>query len=172
MKTRIDHATVVTAHNGRVVVLADTSIVFGDGRIITVGPTAEIAANASAESSPVPLDELVGRPLGAILVRVGRITPDQLGQALQRQKQSHCVIGQSLVEMELVSETDIDWALDVQAGRQPAEAGADMVVIDGGSYLVTPGFTPGSSISRPTTPATPPRPPRPTPVVLTRPRRA
>ncbi len=140
MKTRIDHATVVTARHGRVAVLADTSIVFGDGRIITVGPTADITTDAAGGPLSVPLDELVGRPLGAILVRVGRITSDQLSQALQRQKENHCVIGQGLVQMGLVGETDIDWALDVQAGRQPPEAGADTVVIDGSSYLVTPGF--------------------------------
>ena len=141
MKTRIDHATVVTARNGQITVLADTSITFQDGVITAVAPTAEASVSKpAAADAKLPLDELVGRPLGAILIRSGRITSEQLTHALQHQKKSHCVIGQTLLEMGLVSEADIDWALAVQAGRQPDEAGADTVVIDGSCYLVTPGF--------------------------------
>ena len=141
MKTRIEHATVVTMRGSRAVALHDSSITFYKGVITHVGPTAgETTGKSPSSKSMPPLEELVGRPLGAILVRLGRITNEQLSRALQAQKQSYNVIGQTLLEMGLVDESDIEWAMAAQAGRHPAEAGADTVVIDGSSYLIAPGF--------------------------------
>lgn len=124
----------------RPVVLHDTSVTFHQGLITAVAPSAQAMTLGPTHKNAIPLDELVGRPLGAILVRLGRITSDQLTRALQQQKTTHQVIGQTLLEMGLVDDSDVEWALAVQAGRQPPEAGTDAVVIDGSSYLVAPGF--------------------------------
>ena len=140
MITRIDHATAVTCRHDNVVVLEDTSITFADGVITAVGPSTGIALVRPAGESMPRLEDLVGRPLGAILIRMGRLTSEQLVRALDKQKQTHCVIGQTLLEMHLVSEADIEWALAAQSGRVPPEAAADVLVIDGESYLVVPGL--------------------------------
>lgn len=140
MRTRIDHATIVTCRQSRPVVLRDTSITFQDGVITTVEPTPPAQGTPPPAASAPPLAELVGRPLGAILIRMGRITGDQFARALRQQERTHCVIGQTLLEMRLVTEADIEWALSVQAGRQPSATLQDIVVIDGSSHLVVPGL--------------------------------
>ena len=133
MKTRIDHATVITPRSDGVVVLESTSVTFDDGVITHVGPSAAIEAQAAGEPL-VALGELRGRPLGAILIRLGKVTRDQVAAALERQKAAHGVIGHVLQEMGLIRENDIEQALEIQAGREPAE------IIDGRNRLVIPGL--------------------------------
>lgn len=133
MKTRIDHATVITARGNGVVVLDSTSVAFEDGVITFVGPSTNYDAQAAGEPL-VSLGELRGRPLGAILIRLGKVTRDQVAAALEQQKTGHGVIGHILQEMGLVSEADVEHALEVQAGREPAE------IIDGRNRLLIPGL--------------------------------
>ncbi|HOB76107.1 MAG TPA: 8-oxoguanine deaminase [Phycisphaerae bacterium] len=133
MKTRIDHATVVTPRGDQVAVLENTSVTFEDGRITHVGPSASYDARA-ADELLVSLGEYRGRPLGSILIRLGKVTREQVVAALDRQKAGHGVIGQILLDMGLVSEADIEHALEIQAGREPAE------IIDGRNCLLIPGL--------------------------------
>jgi cytosine/adenosine deaminase-related metal-dependent hydrolase len=141
MRTRIDHTTIVSCRGSGTEIQKDGSILFEGGKIKAVGPTSELSVDKPAAAGVTPpLADLVGRPLGAILVRSGRLSREQLNRALEQQAKKHNVIGQTLLEMELVSEAEIEWALAVQAGRQPDIASADTVVIDGSSYVVTPGL--------------------------------
>lgn len=133
MKTRIDHATVVTPRGDHVAVLENTSVAFENGIITSVGPSVAYDAQACGEPL-VSLGELRGRPLGAILIRLGKITREQVVAALERQKGNQGVIGQILLDMGLASEADINHALDIQAGREPAE------IIDGSNCLLIPGL--------------------------------
>jgi cytosine/adenosine deaminase-related metal-dependent hydrolase len=133
MKTRIDHATVITPRGDGVVVLENTSVTFENGVITHVHASPQPDAPAAGEPL-VSLGELRGRPLGAILMRLGKISREQVAAALERQKATHGVIGHILLEMGAVSESDIEQALEVQAGREPAE------VIDGRGRLVIPGL--------------------------------
>lgn len=142
MKTRIDHATVVTPAGAGVSVLADTSIAFENGAITAVGPTAELRTQRAPVQNLPPLSELRGRPLGSILLKMGRVTAEQITAALDRQRTSHGVIGHTLVEMGAVTEADVEAALAAQAGRDPSAFCDEMgvQVIDGRDALVIPGL--------------------------------
>jgi 8-oxoguanine deaminase len=133
MKTRIDHATVITPRGDGVVVLENTSVTFEDGVITHVDSSTALDAQAAGEPL-VSLGELRGRPLGTILLHLGKITREHVTTALERQKCSHGVIGQILHQMGVITESDIEHALEIQAGRDPAE------VIDGRNRLVIPGL--------------------------------
>lgn len=100
--------------------LEDTSVAFEDGVITHVGPSAGFEDRAAGEPL-VSLGELRGRPLGAILTHLGKVTREQVVAALEQQKTGHSVIGQVLLKMGLVTEADIEHALDIQTGRAPAE---------------------------------------------------
>ena len=54
--------------------------------------------------------------LGAVLVRQGRITEDQLGRALELQKSRNAKLGHILVLEEVISEEDLVRALAEQLG--------------------------------------------------------
>ena len=141
MKTRIDHATVLTCRNREVAVLKDTSVVFEDGVITYVGPISELdVRSAASEHRGLAVGELKGRPLGAILVRMGVTTREQVARAVERQRNTHGVIGNVLVQMGYVTEADVEIGLAVQAGRLLLPEGDDATVIDGSRSLLVPGL--------------------------------
>src|SRR5690349_17413143 len=120
MQQRIDHATVITCRQGLPTVLVDTSVAFDDGVITRVCSTSEVGESPQWKPPRPPVSELRGRPLGAILIKAGLLTAEQLLKALELQKAKHAVIGQTLVELGYVSESDVDWAMAAQAGRESA----------------------------------------------------
>ena len=67
-----------------------------------------------------PADELKGRPLGRVLTKMGRLSREQVVQALDRQKQSGGKLGEVLVQMGFVRPADIEAALAAQRGQPPA----------------------------------------------------
>lgn len=137
MQTRIDHATVVTCRGGEPQVLREISITFENGEITRVGPTQ--ATRGAPEPLSLPArEDLRGRPLGSILVKLGKITAEQVARALEMQKAQHGVIGQLLIAMGAVSEADVEFGLAAQAGRLPAEQQVE--VIDAADRLVIPGL--------------------------------
>jgi len=143
MRTRIDHATVVTCRESEVLVLEDSSVAFEGGVITQVGPTREPAPGpAPGVGSGPPLEELKGRPLGSILIKAGCATPEQIMEALDRQGSTHGVIGQTLLDLGYVTEAEIEFALAVQAGREsPITLDShDTTVIDGRRSLLIPGL--------------------------------
>lgn len=143
MRTRIDHLTVITWQASGPVVLEDTSVTFAEGVISEVKPTSATAAEPIADVTKIPpLHDLRGRPLGRILIRAGIITRTQLGEALERQRQTHGVVGQQLVDLGFVTDEEVDWALAVQAGRDPGKpVPHDGVrVIDGRGQVAIPGL--------------------------------
>lgn len=142
MRTRIDHALVMTPREQTVQVSDDCSIEFEDGTITRVGPTrATVPIPARAAIKEVPIEELRGRPLGAILSRLELVTHEQVVRALERQKTRHGVIGKMLIELGFVTEEEVDFALATQAGRTSrTEADDALTVIDGRGTLVIPGL--------------------------------
>lgn len=143
MKIRIDHTMAVTGRGNEVVVLRDTTIAFENGVITHVGPTSRLPAGSlQAKPNQPSLKELRGRPLGAILVRTGRITQQQVTEALDKQKNSYGVIGHTLVELGHITDQDVEYALAIQAGREIGgiATSKDMVVINGRDSLVIPGL--------------------------------
>jgi UTP--glucose-1-phosphate uridylyltransferase len=65
-------------------------------------------------------EDLKGLPVGKVLVAMGRLTRDDVAQALERQKQSGGKLGDVLVQLGLVTRDDVDAALAAQRGQPPA----------------------------------------------------
>lgn len=62
--------------------------------------------------------ELKGRKLGRVLTKMGKVSREQVHEALEVQKSKKAPIGQLLVELGHCSQTDISEALAGQAGMQ------------------------------------------------------
>ena len=69
-----------------------------------------------------PIDQLKNRPLGRVLIKMGRLTREQVHQALavqveqQKQKGARTPIGQILVDLGMISDKDRNIALAAQQG--------------------------------------------------------
>ncbi len=88
-------------------------------------PSAPLVPGASALKLP-PIDQLKGRPLGRVLIKMGRLTREDVHkglavQAEQKAKGIHTPIGQILVEMGLINEKDRNIALAAQQGYEVVE---------------------------------------------------
>ena len=141
MKTRIDHATVITWRGEAAVVLEDTSVGFEHGVITQVGPSVDVPPDPAGGAGRMPpIEELRGRPLGAILVKMGAITQAQLLQALDRQKSTHGVVGQELVRLGYATAAEVEAALAAQVGKETAQQAKAVRVINGRSSVVIPGL--------------------------------
>ncbi len=68
-----------------------------------------------------PIEQLKGRPLGRVLMKMGRVTRAQTHEALQVQKQQRRPLGQILRELGYVKEEDLQLALAFQIGMQSAD---------------------------------------------------
>jgi type IV pilus assembly protein PilB len=71
-----------------------------------------------AVEKKVNLDELRGRKLGRILTKLGKITREQVQEALDLQVQRRMPIGQLLVELGYVTQDDVNQAMAAQAGME------------------------------------------------------
>ncbi len=70
-----------------------------------------------------PIDQLKGRPLGRVLIKMGRLTREQVHQALalqaeQKKKGTSTPIGQILVDLGMISDRDRNLALAAQQGLE------------------------------------------------------
>ena len=70
-----------------------------------------------------PIDQLKGRPLGRVLIKMGRLTREQVHQGLavqteQKAKGVNTPIGQILVDLGLISDKDRNLALAAQMGYE------------------------------------------------------
>jgi type IV pilus assembly protein PilB len=70
-----------------------------------------------------PIDQLKGRPLGRVLIKMGRLTREQVHQGLhvqaeQKTKGMNTPIGQILVDLGLISDKDRNLALAAQMGYE------------------------------------------------------
>lgn len=77
----------------------------------------------SSERPMPPVSQLKGRPLGRILIKMGKLTRTQVQEALEVQKQKHGPIGQILVEMGYVTDADVQLALASQVGMESVALG-------------------------------------------------
>ena len=85
---------------------------------------------ASASSTPPPaaarpggmppIDQLQGRPIGRVLTKMGRVTRDQVVDALnfQKQKGGGTPLGQILIDMGAIKSPDLNTALAAQKGYE------------------------------------------------------
>ncbi|MBU0637949.1 MAG: Flp pilus assembly complex ATPase component TadA [Planctomycetes bacterium] len=80
-----------------------------------------------------PIAQLKGRPLGRILIKMGKVTRVQVSEALELQKKKRGPLGQLLIEMGYVEEADVHRALAAQVGMESITLGVidiDQSVID------------------------------------------
>ena len=94
-----------------------------------------------------PIEQLRGRPLGRVLIKMGRVTRTQVHEALDLQKQKGGPIGQILLELGYISEEDLQLALAAQVGMEtvnlddievPAEALATISAQMANTYNIIP----------------------------------
>jgi type IV pilus assembly protein PilB len=71
-----------------------------------------------ASSTPSP-DPFKGRPLGRVLTKMGKVTREQVVEALVYQKQHGGLIGEIMVKLGFVQTADILAALAAQRGERP-----------------------------------------------------
>jgi len=76
-----------------------------------------------AEIDMPPISQLRGRPLGRILIKMGKVTRAQVSEALDLQKKKRGPIGQLLIEMGYVEEKDVHLGLAAQVGMESIDLG-------------------------------------------------
>jgi nicotinamide-nucleotide amidase len=84
----------------------------------TLGMPEAIPAIKAAASPMPPLDQLQGRPLGRVLTKMGKVTREQVVDALNKQKMRGGPIGQILIAQGIISEVDLQVALSAQKGEK------------------------------------------------------
>jgi type IV pilus assembly protein PilB len=79
-------------------------------------------ADAQARPMPKP-EELRSRRLGRVLTKMGKVTRDQVHEALALQKDRKSPIGTLLVELGYITHDDVNLALAAQAGMEVIDLG-------------------------------------------------
>jgi type IV pilus assembly protein PilB len=80
-----------------------------------------------------PISQLRGRPLGRILIKMGKVSRAQVSEALDLQKKKRGPLGQILLELGYVEEKDVHMALAAQVGMESialADIDIDQEVIE------------------------------------------
>jgi len=68
-----------------------------------------------------PIEQLKGRPLGRVLMKMGKVTRAQVHEALQLQKQQNRPLGQILRELGYINEEDLQLGLAFQIGMETTD---------------------------------------------------
>lgn len=76
-----------------------------------------------AVTKMLPIEQLRGRPLGRVLMKMGKLRRAQVDEALEIQKERRGPLGQILVELGYISEEDLAIALGAQSGMEPVDMG-------------------------------------------------
>ncbi|MGE3182076.1 MAG: GspE/PulE family protein [Phycisphaerae bacterium] len=80
-----------------------------------------------------PVEQLKNRPIGRILIKMGKVTRPQVSEALELQKQKRGPLGQLLIELGHLDESTLNQALAAQQGMEMIRLGdieIDKAVID------------------------------------------
>ncbi len=104
--------------------MADLPTANSPGALIKPPAKPAPGASGSAGGGPFkmpPVDQLKDRPLGRVLIKMGKLTREQVHQALaiqqqQKAKRINTPIGQVLVELGLITTRDLNFALAAQRG--------------------------------------------------------
>jgi type IV pilus assembly protein PilB len=87
-----------------------------------VAPAAAAPASSSSSSGGgmPPIDQLKGRPLGRVLTKMGKVTREQVVEALsfQKDKGKGAVLGRILIDLGYCKEIDVNIALAAQKGYE------------------------------------------------------
>jgi type IV pilus assembly protein PilB len=82
-------------------------------------PPGAAPAPAAHANAPTPsIDELKSRPLGRVLTKMGKVTREQVVEALNFQKGKGGALGRILIDLGYVKEADVNFALAAQLGYE------------------------------------------------------
>ena len=70
-----------------------------------------------------PIEQLRGRQLGRILIKMGKLRRAQVHEALEIQKEQRGPVGAILVELGYISDEDLSYALAAQNGMEFVDLG-------------------------------------------------
>jgi type IV pilus assembly protein PilB len=74
-----------------------------------------------------PIDQLQGRPIGRVLTKMGKVTREQVAEALTFQKSKGGALGRILIDLTYIKETDLNIALAAQKGYEFVDVGSVVV---------------------------------------------
>ena len=94
--------------------MAERGIYFGLPR-----PGRSRTAKPDDSSDIPPPDELKGRPLGRVLVKMRKVTREQVVEALVYQKKHGGLLGEVMVKLGFVQPADVHAGLAGQRGEHP-----------------------------------------------------
>src|SRR3954471_3512646 len=78
---------------------------------------------ASAAPGMAPIDQLQGRPIGRVLVKMGKVNREQVVEALDFQKRKGGALGRILIDLGYIKDVDLNVALAAQKGYELVELG-------------------------------------------------
>jgi type IV pilus assembly protein PilB len=80
-------------------------------------PTTPVPGGGLGSGMP-PIDQLQGRPLGRVLTKMGKVTREQVVEALNFQKSKGGALGRILIDLGYIRESDLNVALAAQKGYE------------------------------------------------------
>lgn len=83
-----------------------------------IKPPTPPAGGTPGGSGMPPIDQLKGRQIGRVLTKMGKVTREQVVEALSFQKSKGGALGQILVELGYIKELDVNIALAAQKGYE------------------------------------------------------
>lgn len=80
--------------------------------------TGDLPAGVAPISTNVPIDQLKGRQIGRVLLKMGKVTREQVVEALSFQKSKGGAVGRILIDLGYIKESDLNVALAAQRGYE------------------------------------------------------
>jgi type IV pilus assembly protein PilB len=100
---------------------APTAAPGGNGSAVkppsSTGGGGAVASPSGAGGMP-PIDQLQGRPIGRVLTKMGKVTREQVVEALDFQKRKGGALGRILIDLGYIKEVDLNTALAAQKGYE------------------------------------------------------
>src|SRR5437016_4391486 len=98
----------------------------GASRPVASAPGGGAGAGGGAETPTIgggagampPIDQLQGRPIGRVLTKMGKVTREQVVEALTFQKSKGGALGRILIDLGYIREADLSTALAAQRGYE------------------------------------------------------
>ncbi len=81
-------------------------------------PSTPVQGGGQSAVSMPPIDQLQGRPIGRVLTKMGKVTREQVVEALTFQKSKGGALGRILIDLGYIKETDLNIALAAQKGYE------------------------------------------------------
>src|SRR5687768_4388324 len=74
--------------------------------------------SGGGQTAMPPVDQLQGRPIGRVLTKMGKVTREQVVEALTFQKSKGGALGRILIDLGYIKESDLNIALAAQQGYE------------------------------------------------------